>query len=400
MNVEDKNIDVPENQGSDAASKALVDALQICFRILKVIMVFVVIMFFASGAFTVKPEEVALVTQFGRVLGTGPEREKTPGFHLFWPEPIDKVIKIPKATQRSVNSEFWYYLTEQEKLQGRSGRTGATLVPGKDNSIITADANLLHVKIDIKYRIVDAFGYVKNIYGAENPDSYPEKKLISSLADNAVIRSANQFTVDGLIGPKKMAFANMIKKYLSASLQRLHCGLKLDDVLITKIEPPRQVVKYFVDVRNAAEEMHANIQTALGDEEELLTNTAGPGFQKLTEAIDTEQKLEQANDPKLKKERVVVNDLLDQAGGSVQEILADAKIYKTKVVESAKADAEYLQALLPKYMESPNVVVTRLLLGTIEKLLPKVNKWYVPAKVKEVRFLIGRDPEELKAAKE
>ncbi len=382
--------------GSDQASQALVDALQICFKILKMIMIFVVIAFLGSGVFTVKPEEVALVLRFGKVVGTGPDREKGPGFHLAWPEPIDRVIKISKETQRAVDSEFWYYLTEQEKIQGKSSKAGASLVPGKDHAIITGDANLLHVKMNIRYRIIDAYDYLKNIYGAENPDSMPEKNLVVSLANEAIIHAAGQFKVDDLIGPKKTSFANKVKEYLSQSLRKLNCGLKLDEVLITKIEPPRQVVKYFIDVRNAAEEMHANIQKALGDRDELLTKTAGIGYEELIKTILLEQKYQQTNDPKLPQVQKRVKALLEQAGGSVQEILADAKIYKTKVAESAKADAEYLKALLPKYKNNPMVVLTRLLLSTLEPLLPKVRKWYIPDEAKEIRFMLDRDPKELK----
>ncbi len=385
---------------TDQASQALVDALQVCFKILKWIMIFVVVMFLLSGTFTVKPEEVALVMRFGKVVGTGPERELKPGFHIAWPEPIDRVIKIPKETLRSVDCEFWYYLTEQEKLQGKSRRVGTSLVPGKDHEVITGDANLLHVNMNIKYRIIDAYDYVRSVYGAEHPETIPEKKLVTDLADEAIIYSATNFKVDDLIGPRKTAFARMVKDYLNRELLAMECGLKLDDVLITKIEPPRQVVKYFVDVRNAAEEKHAKIQEALGDETELLTKTAGSGYQDLIQAIMLEQKLEKTNDPKLTEVRKRVRNLLDQAGGAVQDILADAKIYKTKVVESARADAEYLQALLPRYQESPNVVLTRLLLSTVEKLLPKVRKWYLPEDINQARFMLDRDPQELKQAQQ
>ena len=132
---------------TDEAGKALIDALHVCFKLLKVIMVFVIIVFLVSGTFIVKPEEVALVTRFGKVLGTGPERERKPGFHMSWPEPIDHVIKISKETQRAIDSEFWYHITEQEKIQGQSRRVGTSLVPGKDHAVITSDANILHVRM-------------------------------------------------------------------------------------------------------------------------------------------------------------------------------------------------------------------------------------------------------------
>jgi regulator of protease activity HflC (stomatin/prohibitin superfamily) len=177
----------------------------------------------------------------------------------------------------------------------------------------------------------------------------------------------------------------------------VNCGLQLEDVLIAKIEPPRQVVQNFNEVRNAAEQMHGNIQTALGDREQLLTRTAGQGYQDLIDAIETEQKLETGTDTvKLAETKKNVDQLLDQSSGSVQEILNTSRSYRTNMVEHAKADAERLQALLPEYQKNPKVVLTRLLLSTFETSLKDVRKWYMPKDIYRMRMMIDRDPDELK----
>jgi hypothetical protein len=55
-----------------------------------------------------------------------------------------------------------------------------------------------------------------------------------------------------------------------------------------------------------------------------------------------------------------------------------------------------MQALLPKYLENPSVVTTRLLLSVMETTLNNVRKWYIPKEVNEIRIMIDRDSEELK----
>ena len=77
----------------DAGSQALSDALRSSFAIVRVIMVLLVVVFFASGVFTVPSQEKAIVLRFGRPVGSGEERLLGPGLHWSFPYPIDEVIE-------------------------------------------------------------------------------------------------------------------------------------------------------------------------------------------------------------------------------------------------------------------------------------------------------------------
>lgn len=386
------NVDVTE--GLDAASRSLVDALGFTFKILKVIMLVCVLFYFGSGLFRVQPEEVALKVQFGKVLGTGLGREVTSGFAWSLPWPIHSHIKVPKDL-REVTSEFWYQMTAQEKLEGISKRAGASLIPGKDNFVITGDENILHVAMLVRYRIANAYQYVAGIEGAEKPDDVPERELLECLVDSAVIQAAGQFTVDELIGPGKPRFKASVTKYLSESLNHLDVGLTLGEVLIKTIETPRQVTKFFDYVRNAHDQGRTEVEQALGDYRKLLVETAGESYEELTNALVEENKLREESDPKVSEVGKKVTGLLENASGSVREIISDAQSYRTRVVETAKADAEYFKSLLPKFLEDRQVVLTRLLLSTVQDLFSRVEKRYVPSDVREIRVIIDRDPLEL-----
>jgi len=384
----------------DLATQALMDALQVSFHLLKLIMVVLLVLFLLTGTFTVRPNEVGLVQRFGRVIGTGPDRELKPGFHWALPYPVDRVIRVPKYTQRFVKVPFWYHMTEQEKIRGPSAVAGASLRPGVDDYLISGDANIVHAEVTIRYRIVDAYDYVSSIYGAERPgerpEDFPERTLIESLARDAIIDSAGSFEVDDLIFRKKAQFARSIQQKLSASLAKLNCGLEItDEVLIDQVAPPRQVNEQFIDVRRATEERFGAIKEAQGDAEKLLTETAGTGYRELIQAIEAEEQLLGQETAAARQAAERVSKLLEEAGGSIQDILTDARVYRTTVVEEAKADAKYLQKLLPQYRKNPQVVLTRLLLGMLGDVLGDVPKWYVTKQVKETRFRIDRDPQEL-----
>lgn len=400
LNSEIVSRNVEADPSMDEANKALVDALQVSFKLLKLLMVAALVWYFAYGAFQVKPEEVALIKRFGKIVGIGPERELKQGLHWAWPYPVDEIIKVRKD-KRTTNADLWFTMTEQERIQGKSLSAGESLIPGRDEYVITGDANILHVSMIVKYRVADAFDYVSNIPNAELPDMVnPETDLIRALAENAIIRAAGQYKVDDLLGAQKASFSNLVKKIMDESLASARCGLQLEDVLINKIDPPRQVVTNFNEVRNAAEQMHGMIQTAMGDSEQRMTQTAGQGYRELIAALEEEKALTAKNDPALPEAKKQVEQLLEQAGGSVREIMEKSLSYRTKMVKSAQADAEYLQALLPEYQKNPKVVLTRLLLSTLEQTLPTVRKWYMPKDVYRIRMQLDRDPDELRYAQQ
>ena len=56
----------------DPANQSLAEALRKSFRILKLLMLVLVVLYFLSGWFSVKPGDVGVILRFGRILGTGP----------------------------------------------------------------------------------------------------------------------------------------------------------------------------------------------------------------------------------------------------------------------------------------------------------------------------------------
>src|SRR5437870_2585430 len=81
----------PESRvpAEDPGAQALSEALRSSFRMIRWIMVGLIILFFASGLFTVEPNEVALKLRFGKPVGVGAEQLLKPGFHWSFPNPID-----------------------------------------------------------------------------------------------------------------------------------------------------------------------------------------------------------------------------------------------------------------------------------------------------------------------
>jgi hypothetical protein len=77
--------------------------------------------------------------------------------------------------------------------------------------------------------------------------------------------------------------------------------------------------------------------------------------------------------------------------------LADAEAYQATVVETAKANADYLQRLLPEYRLRPKLVLQKIYLDAIKRIFANAEEKYLvqsaeDAKGGEIRVMISRDP--------
>ena len=86
--------------------------------------------------------------------------------------------------------------------------------------------------------------------------------------------------------------------------------------------------------------------------------------------------------------------LWSQLAGTAQQKIAEARAYWREVVESAKANAAYLQAILPEYRQRPELVLHYIYADAIENILGSVDEKIVidnPTN-KEIRIQFPRDP--------
>jgi membrane protease subunit HflK len=393
----------------DAAGKSLSQALRTSFGILKIIMVILVVLFLASGIFKVQQDEEALVMRFGRIQGLGDSRILNPGLHYTWPEPISEIIRIPvKKVQTLKVDSFWYFETAQEKLGQKDPYPPATLDPTQDGYCLTRNAslqgiegtdyNIVHSRWSVTYLISNPALFFENIYcrqpkpGEDFLDSAAEtvNPMLESFASNAIVATLARFTIDDAITSKRDISEN-VKNLLQAKLDSVGSGVRVDDVRAERIIWPRQVDDAFQASIQASQQRKTAVTDAYSFKEKLLTDTAGPDAEKLLE------KLKQPGLSQAQKEELVA-----QMKGQVQGLISDSRAYKTKVVEDAKANAEYLTHLLPEYKKHPELVLQRLYQDAMEQVLANAEEKIMiqpgeGGSKREIRILINRDMKAPKA---
>lgn len=394
----------------DAAGKSLSEALRISFIVLKIIMIVLVVVFLASGFRTVEPDEQALVLRFGKICGVGENRILGPGLKWVFPYPIDKIIKIPVAKKQNLPIDaFWYYERPEELLlspEVRKARVPATLNPLRDGYCIIrseeqdqtatgltgSDYHIVHCKWQLTYQINDPERFFKNTYTADVApgQSYADvieksvTPLLEYLFEDAVVSAMVHYTIDEAISSQDR-IPKHVKKLLQEKLDRIESGIAVVSVQLTNITWPRQVDRAFLASIKASQDSQKTISEAKGYAENTLNETAGPVAAKLFETLKDETI--SAEEKEL---------LWSQLAGQAQEKIAGARAYKTKVQETAKANAEYLQKLLPEYRKRPELVVQKIYQDAIEYVLSNVDEKIIiqptsGAKGSEIRLLLNKD---------
>jgi membrane protease subunit HflK len=390
--------DEPLKFGSefDAGSKSLADALRISFAVLKIIMVVLVVLFFSSGVFTVAPDERAMVLRFGQIRGdTTEKRILGPGLHWAIPYPVEEVIKLParNTVLRTAIDSFWYDETNKYPsgsldpiVEGYCITRNDTIADLKGGS----DYNIVHSKWLLTYRIADCELFFKSVY-VKTPDAgqtlidvIPQsvEPFLKAVASEAIVVTMVNFSIDEAIKSDSQ-IGRAAEKLLQQKLDAMNCGIEVDSMQLTAVIWPRQLNDAFVASIKASNEADKKIRETKGYAESRINEAGGEEMVNgvLSPNTTNEQK----------------EYFWNNASGTVQQIIAEAKAYRTKVVESAKANADYLQKLLPEYRKRPKLVVQRIYQDAIEEVLSNTQETIIAQpssgiKNREFRVMINRDP--------
>lgn len=380
----------------DAGSKSLGDALRISFFVLKIVMIVLVILFFSTGVFTVGPDERAIVLKFGKIRGgTTAKRVLESGLHWAIPYPVEEVVRFPgRNTIGKVNIDsFWY----NEAMQTPSG----SLNPVTDGYCLTRndtvadlkagdDYNIVHSKWLLTYRVSDCELFLKNVRlqtpspGQNHIDVMADSigPFLKALASDAIVATMVHFSIDEAI-KSDAEIGSQVEKLLQKKLDAIESGIEVDSMQITQITWPRQVDDAFVASIKASNEADKMVREARGYAESRI-NEAG-GIEIINAIANPDMTDEQ------------MDYYLSNAAGQVRQTISEAKAYRTKVVESAKANADYFKKLLPEYKKRPELVLSRIYQQAIEDVLSNTQETIIAqpsesVKNREFRVLVNRDP--------
>jgi len=369
-----------QEQHIDGGMQALVRMLRILFQGLRILIILIFVYLLFSGMFRVDDQNEAMLFRFGklqkRVLD--PEKGETPiltsgRWYWAWPYPIDWVKEIPAQKSVTVSTENVFMPWMPPNMAGQQPPANNFMRPGADGYLLTGDTNIIHAKWDVNYRVINSEKYYLNFY--DDADSAPDKKgqsgteaIIRNLLANAAIMETANWKVEDMLRTTRTLpdgkienIKEKVQARLAKMLEEVDLGVQIQSVNLVDLRQPIAVQDAFRKVNEAAEAGRAETLKA----------------RSYAESVEL------------------------AAQGTAYRILDDARSYKTRIVETIKADSSYFQTVLAEY-EKNKTMLTTLYTDAIHTMLSKAQNKYIisgkPNVEQELRLRIGEVPEEKKPA--
>jgi membrane protease subunit HflK len=195
-----------------------------------------------------------------------------------------------------------------------------------EKSMVTGDLNAALVEWVVQYRI-------------ERPDHYLFKVRNADLtlrhASESVMREVvGDRTVDEVITIGRQEIEDEAVQKLQALVASYEMGIKIDQVQLKNVNPPRKVQASFNEVNQSQQERERAINIASGEYNKAIPRARGEAAQKIREAEG----------------------------------------YATKRINEAEGDVAAFNAVLAEYIKAPDVTRRRLYLETMAEVLPKVRR--------------------------
>jgi membrane protease subunit HflK len=334
----------------DAGSRALAEALRSSFAVVKLLIWVLAILFLGSGFFTVGSEQKAVILRFGKPVGEGEKALLGAGLHWSFPYPIDDIVRIPIREVQDVTSSIgWYYVTPEQELTHSEPPAGQSLNPAVDGYLITADANIIHSRVRLYYRIDDPIQYVFSFVDASN--------AVQNALDNALLYTAAHFNVDDILYRDVAEFKDDLQRRVAQLIAQQQIGVVVDHCEVADRIPPRQLNYAFTLVTTARE----NRTRVLNDA------------------------------------HTFANRVLYQASALATAVTNAAAADKEGLVKLLTADAKRFNELLPKYRQNPALFRQVQLVAALGAALTNAqDKIFLPeradGKSRELRLLLNREP--------
>jgi membrane protease subunit HflK len=277
----------------------------------------------ARGVYTVGPESVGVVQRFGKFIGT-----VGPGLRFKLPFGIDTVTILP--VKRQLKMEFGF------GTPGGHNPDQIAAEPQRESDMVTGDLNAASVEWVVQYEIDDPEQFLFN-HREPGP-------TLRDFSESVMREVVGDRTVDEVLTIGRQGIENEAIAKLTALVQDLHMGLRVQQVQLKNVHPPRGVQQAFEEVNRAQQEREQMINQANGD----------------------------------------YNKVVPRASGEAQKRLSEAEGYALQRVNEAEGDVARFRALLEQYEKAPAVTRQRLYLETIGEVLPRLGgKVILDADVKQ-----------------
>lgn len=233
-------------------------------RIMPIWVALLIFAYLCSNIQVISPSERALVYRFGALLHEKtPQVEHPPGLLFAFPEPIDRVQRF-KAQKVFAQEVLELHLPQNPSKGVFSNKT---LDPEEVGYVLTADRNILHVRLSVQYQLSSAESFFVS-YDA------PEKSIEHFVLASAVQQSGMR-TIDDILTNGRDSWIEAIRKTAQKRMDKNELGVSIISLEIIDLQVPSAVRSDFQDVQSAVVDAQTQEQEAKAYQAEQLPQARG-----------------------------------------------------------------------------------------------------------------------------
>jgi len=274
---------------------------------------FVLVFFLFSSFFQIEPEEVGVITRFGKY-----QRTVEPGLNFKIPL-LEKMARVPVERQQKMEFGF------RTRRAGVRTQYASKTFPD-ESLMLTGDLNLANVEWVVQYRIDNPYNY---LFKVRNPRS-----TLHDVSESAMRQIVGDRTVNEVLTVGRTEIAANVKALIQKICREYSLGIKIDQVVLQDVNPPNPVKAAFNAVNEAQQE------------KSTLINQAKSAY----------------------------NKVIPKASGQAQETIQKAEGYATERVNNALGEATRFTDLYKEYVKAPEVTRERIYLETMSQVIPKIGQ--------------------------
>jgi membrane protease subunit HflK len=276
-----------------------------------VVVLAAVVLWLATGFYTVRPNEVGINMIFGRYTGSTGE-----GLRYNLPYPIGRVEKPDVRQRRTIPVGY---------RPGAQGRARDVL---EESLMLTGDENIVDIDFDVQWSVnpARAQDFVFNI---QNPEG-----TIKAVAESAMREVIGRRQIQAILTTEQGSIASEVKDILQSTLDAYGSGVVVEVVQMIAVQPPAQVREAFFDV-NAAQQ-------------------------------DAERSQNEA--------RTFASQVVPRSRGEAAQKIQQAEAYREQAVAEATGQAARFSQVYEEYRKAPAVIRERIFLETMERVLGGMDK--------------------------
>lgn len=278
-----------------------------------IILAGVLLVFFFGGFFQIEPEELGVITRYGKY-----SRTVEPGLNFKIPF-LETLYKIPVERQQKLEFGFRTTSAGVQSSFSKADTKGESLM-------LTGDLNLADVEWVVQYRIDNPYNY---LFKVRNPET-----TLRDISEASMRQIVGDRTVNEVLTVGRTEVADKAQDLIQKLSTEYSLGIKVDQVVLQDVNPPDQVKAAFNAVNQAQQE------------KETLINEA----------------------------RSAYNKVIPKARGQAKETIQKAEGYASERVNNAQGEVARFDDLYKEYIKAPEVTRRRIYLETMSKVLPNIGQ--------------------------